>query len=107
MPAPRRDDLSGALVAASAAGIIPSITGHALRQATVRGVTPHHIVAAIQRGIRFRQKDGAEVYVLRLHSRGHFYIVAGTNGLVTVSRMDLTPHEIRRATIRYEWRAAK
>jgi hypothetical protein len=103
VPAPRRAELSTALVAAAAAGVIPPISEHALRQAVARGVTPHLIVVAIRRGIRFTQKDGANVYVYRLHGRGHFYAIVGGNGLVTVSRKDLTAHEIRRATIRYEW----
>jgi hypothetical protein len=98
--------LAAALLRASSAGAIPPLTKHALRQAVLRGVTPKNIVDTIARGTHFTQADNADIYVGHLHGRGYFYIVLGRGGLITVSRRDLTPHEVRRATINYGWQVA-
>lgn len=99
----RRGGLSAALAAAVASHAIPALSGHALSQALLRGVTPHDIRSAIDRGTRYTQADGARVHVLRVHGRGYFYVVAGRNAIVTVSRKDLRARDVRRATIRYRW----
>ncbi len=103
MPRRSREGLDATLLRAVAGGIIPPLTNHALRQALKREIAPHHIVAAIERGLRFRQSNGLRVFVLRLHGHGYFYLVLGRGGVITVSRKDLSRYELRRATIRYRW----
>ncbi len=104
MPRRRRVDPSASLARAVAAGLIPPLSNHALHQAIAREVTAHDIASAIERGSRYRQPDAARVFVRRLYGRGRFYVVVGENDVVvTVSRKNLTLHEVRRASIRHRW----
>lgn len=103
MPSRQRAALAASLHAAIATGVLSQFTRHAFGQAVARGVTPHDILSALERGTEFRQRDGALVYALRLHGNGYFYAVVAQRGVVTVSRKGLTRHELRRATMRYGW----